>query len=44
MAETEQFNRVVAEMRRRLPALRIDLEIEPHPALDADVESARSYR
>jgi hypothetical protein len=36
MAETEQFERVVATLRQRFPGLRIHVEIEPHPALDAD--------
>ena len=36
MAETEQFNRVVADLRRKFPGLRVDVETEPHPALDAD--------
>jgi len=36
MAKTAQFNRVVTELQERFPGLRIRVDVEPHPALDAE--------
>ena len=35
MAEIEQFNRVVEELRARFPGLRLHVGIEPNPHVDA---------
>jgi len=35
MAETEQFKRVVEELRGRFPGLRIHVAMEPNPNVDA---------
>src|SRR6266513_2666724 len=35
MAEIQQFDRVIAELKRRFPSLRIRVDLDPHPELAA---------